>query len=176
MTVLSDVHLTQLAAKCGIPAERINPASIDLSIGPEMVVKSYDPLYEGVTTKQVDLREHPMGYHLMPGQGALLHTEHTLEIPNDKTGLVMLKSSRSREFMQQMSLGLYDPGFKGQGVIQIAAPVIPVVLSHQQLIAQLVLLDTYHVAVPYGAPGRVSHYQHQKGAKGSVHTPSYQLA
>lgn len=217
MTVLSDQHLAQIAAQSGIPADRINPASIDLSLGHEMQLATWtrprlDAADDGYVTPDDtvqlmrdrarikhdghhpdavrrlaadaasqlrrltkptltthDLRDYPDGFWLIPGEGALLHTEHVLHVPEDKSGLLLLKSSRGREFWQHAFSGWFDPGFKGQGVLEVYAPVIPINIKHQQLVAQLVLFDTHPVSVPYGAPGRISHYQHQMGARGSAH-------
>lgn len=204
MTVLSDNQLAKIAAMCGIPPERINPASIDLSLGHEIEVatwqtnslselrklRDYQNLGPHASATQLeqakkyadtlrnlcqpnktiyDLRNFRDGFWLLPFEGALLHTEHVIEIPEDKSGLLLLKSSRGREFWQHAFSGWFDPGFKGQGVLEVYAPVIPIHLEFQKLAAQLVLFDTYPVAVPYGDPKRKSHYQGQRGARGSAH-------
>jgi len=206
MTVLSDLELTKIAAQWGIPAERINPASIDLSLGHEIEVatwsagdttpdalrnlrdrarigpyssnlqqvlcqKDTEKLRQVCRPQKVvhDLRSFPDGFWLLPGEGALLHTEHVITIPNTQSGLLLLKSSRGREFWQHAFSGWFDPGFSGQGVLEVYAPVIPINIKHGQLAAQMVLLDTHPVGVPYGDKNRVSHYQHQRGARGSAH-------
>lgn len=168
--------------------ENINPASLDLTVGDDVQFHlGVNPPFLGTdpilinsaanhTPKQRiwDLKlssyENPdpekAGVWVYPGAGVLLHTEEYVSV-GEKAGLVLLKSSRGREFVQHMFAGWVDPGFHGQLVLEIYPPIKPIRIYRGQKIAQLILFDAEDVGFRYGDGQKPAHYQGQTGARGS---------
>lgn len=157
----------------------IQPASIDMHLGDWLRVPHshildtfvIDPRYTKPADvfRDVDMRgrlDHC--YDLPPGGIALGTTREKIFIPVDLEGVLDGVSSMGRWFCQvHMTAGYFDPGFEGDGVIEIKNN-LPwwLRLSCGLRIAQLRLsrIDG-QVVRPYGTAG--NHYQYQRGPVGS---------
>ncbi len=91
--------------------ELINPASLDLRLGDNILIESAQspelvPMsIEGYT------EEEP--YLMVPGQFLLAETMETFNLPKSITGQFLLKSSRARGALQHLLAGHCDPGWHG---------------------------------------------------------------
>jgi len=126
---------------------RVNPASIDLCIGDEVVDIAKNRLVRC-----------PDVIRINPGQYVLVTTVETVRLPSDVAGQLILKSSMGRRGVSMPAAGWVDPGFVGTLTVQLSA-CVPVVLQVGQAFVQLVL---HKMA---GAADRVyaGHYQGQNG-------------
>lgn len=100
------------------PIENINGASIDITLGDEIMVENNS---QGITST-VDLKSKgsllmisvnltEQGYRLSPGEFILASTKETFNLPNDITCEYKLKSSLARSGLQHMLAGWCDPGW-----------------------------------------------------------------
>lgn len=190
MCQLSDVDLRTLAEALVRPfnPERVQPASIDLTLGPE--VRRPKELTKGAAVTlgvddQADFTDtfvYPDGYSipLLPGASILAHTAEQVTVPDRFCAYVMGKSSIARWHVQVEAAGLVDPGFPnayvpgqpvkgGQLVLEITnnSPWV-VCLRVGMPICQI----TFHrlscpAERPYGT-ARGSHYSNQTGATPSA--------
>lgn len=147
----------------GVDPANINPASIDLRIGPEVVVVD-SPWWAFGRVRKRKITMGPKGLVIRPGQMALLHSLEYVRIPEWAAGLLLLKSSRGREGFDHAFSGWFDPGFEGQAVFEVYSPTRSLRVYPGQRFAQLVLL---YMAAPPESPYR-GNYQGQRGAVGSV--------
>ena len=168
--VLPDKQLLDIVMKHwqGGNLENVNPASIDLELSGQAIIYDW-PLWYRLAyrvTKDprwlrrkrlVDIRKKP--YLLRPGQMALLSTKEWIVIPPKYAAIMTLKSSRGREGYDHALAGYFDPGFRGNGVLEVYANAVPVWLSPDLKIAQIIyLLMLQEPVKPYAG-----HYQNQKG-------------
>lgn len=123
----------------------INPASIDLKLGPEVVNLETD---RGFGIVQLCIR---------PGDAYLASTLEYIKMPTNCAGVLYLKSSLARQGLDHALAGFVDPGFEGQLTMELHSHR-PVTLYPGQRIVQLVLYECYEPVRPYN--GR---YQGQKG-------------
>jgi dCTP deaminase len=95
--------------------DQINAASIDLTLGSEIMV-------EEDSDKVISLKERnplPMrkvnisgGYYdMQPGEAILAHTVEKFYLPNNVSGLYVLKSSMARIFLNHCNAGFADAGW-----------------------------------------------------------------
>jgi dCTP deaminase len=95
-------------------AERVNPASYDVQLGP--VIKK-----EGVGGEDrwvpVDITEKP--YVMAPGEFILASTQEFVRVPSSMECEFNLKSSRGREGYEHLMAGYIDPGFHGEITLEL---------------------------------------------------------
>lgn len=147
--------------------ECLNPASVDLTLHPKVLVPS-------VLTEYIDVAEVPegytepyemceRGYRLDPGDFILASTTEFIELPNDLVARVEGKSSIGRLGIAiHVTAGYIDPGFKGQVTLEIAnlAPW-SVLLRPNMRIAQIAFT---RMSSPSDEPyANTGHYQGQVG-------------
>lgn len=95
--------------------EQVNPASIDLRLG-ETILR--EPLsFDGKWRPESLFRLKY--YTLNPGEVILVSTREVVTIPIECVGVVMLKSSRSREGYTMAPAGYVDPGWQGILTLQV---------------------------------------------------------
>ena len=174
--VLSDKSLKRILEHFdNSEGAKVNPASIDLTLGEEAIVFDWPLTYRlmwGLAkllrneramlrwSKRERLVDISNGYWLLPGQMALLHSQEYVVIPENTAALLTLKSSRGREGFDHALAGWFDPGFVGQAVFEVYAHH-PVKLIAGMRFAQLIY---FQAEVPKRHYGQVdSHYQGQTG-------------
>lgn len=190
MSVNGSHELQELAFLTGLEGSVVNPASIDLTIGNELelvwmdhveksmfvkekyfAAKHYEPVIERkklnlldfqVTGEDGSIDTNRSGIWVPPGVGVLMHTAQHVTLPKDKAGLLLLKSSRGREFWQHAMAGWVDNGFDGQLVLEVYAPAIPIHIYAGQRAVQLTVHDVNEGGFSYGDQPD-SHYQGQRG-------------
>jgi len=136
---------------------RIQPASIDLSIGEE--IKWANGM--GVKITQGD------GFRLHPRKFVLGHTQEYVRVPAHLVAQLNGKSSLGRRgLLVHSTAGYIDPGFQGHITLELCNIGHEVIyLELGMLIAQLILIQlTKPCERPYGHPDLNSHYQGQIGA------------
>lgn len=106
--------------------------------------------------------EKKLPYELPKGIFTLASTKESVKIPQGVVGKVVGKSSIARLGLAIEFAGLIDTGFKGQITLEIFNFAHPIKLMPNQIIAQLVLEDSYTCDKMYGE--YENHYQNQKGA------------
>lgn len=162
--VQNDTYLKQL----DYPDAQVNPASVDLTLGEHAVIFDWPWHYRLLwrLTRQERWRKRKRtvnianGYHLVPGQMALLHSNEWVSIPDNMSALLTLKSSRGREGLDHAMAGWFDPGFEGEAVFEVYAHAHPVPIRQGLKFAQLIYLQTEPPNQPYRG-----NYQHQTGPK-----------
>lgn len=79
---------------------KISPASIDLRLAGEFINEA------GRTV-------HEKSYLLTPRSAVKVLTKEKLDLPEDVAGLVKLRSTLGRNWINMLNAGWVDPGFKG---------------------------------------------------------------
>lgn len=109
----------------GVAPENINAASIDVTLGPIILVEDFEPPCDGFVPqvidtwtkdslkfKQINLAQQPnQMYTIRPGQCILAQSAEVFHLPNNMACEFKLKSSLARKFMDHMLAGWCDPGF-----------------------------------------------------------------
>jgi deoxycytidine triphosphate deaminase len=103
---------------------------------------------------------------LPPGGFLLAHTIEEFHLPDNIKGILQGKSSWARLGVFVEAAGLFDAGFQGTAVLELFnCGQHTVTLQEGEKIAQMSFHRGLPAALPYGKPGRQSHYQKQTGAK-----------
>lgn len=98
------------------PAEQINGASVDLTLGDRVLVEERPEVVDLAAKETPPMREMPMregAWHLRPGDFVLAHTREYFRLPSDVAGHYMLKSSLARAGLQHLFAGYMDPSWHG---------------------------------------------------------------
>lgn len=156
----------------------VQPASYDVTLGPELVLIKEDPLRiaifdpmrrtsNGVYYETINIPEE--GYVLKPGEFLLGSTVEKVQLPSNISARFDGKSSLGRiGLVTHVTAGFIDPGFKGQITLEIKnnnSEDIGIVLRRGMKIGQIVFsLMTNPATRSYGSHGLGSHYQNQVGA------------
>ena len=90
--------------------ELVNPASIDVLLGSNLLVESQSGELEPV---EIASKTKNDPFWLEPGAFCLAQTQETFNLPNDIAAKFALKSSRAREGYNHMLAGWCDPGWHG---------------------------------------------------------------
>lgn len=155
--------------------ERVQPASVDVTLGPEFRV--FVPDVHAVIDPQQEmpgltkLVQPPKGepFLLHPGEFALGSTQETVTLPDYLAARLEGVSSLGRlGTIVHSTAGFIDPGFSGQVTLELAnASPFPITLWPAMRIAQLCFYFTLNPAArPYGSTG-VGRYQGQTGPTAS---------
>lgn len=120
MSLISYSELVKLVEQDVINADpaNINGASIDITLGDEIMVESPDnTLRFDLTTKgslnMMGIAMDLEGYALEPGQFILATSVETFNLPNNIACEYKLKSSLARSGLQHLMAGWCDPGWHG---------------------------------------------------------------
>ena len=118
MATLVDHQLRNLCKQRGLvepyTPEMINPASIDVTLGPTLLVEGRPGRERWV---EVDIENGV--YSLEPGEFVLAHTAELVRVPNNIECVFNLKSSRGREGYEHLMAAYIDPGFQGRVTLEI---------------------------------------------------------
>lgn len=121
MSLISNVQLLKMIEAGVIDAkpEHVNGASIDITLGSEIMVESNDMIgamvdlkeKETLNMKTVVIPEE--GFFLFPGDFILATSVETFNLPNNIAAEYKLKSSLARSGLQHLLAGWCDPGWYG---------------------------------------------------------------
>ena len=136
----------------------LQPASIDLHLGDTII-------YVEHSTNVTCTIDDQYQYRLDPGEFVLGHTIEHIEIPDDLAGFFANRSSIGRKGLFTENAGFVDPGWKGQLTVELFnSSRYPISLIEGMPIGQILFVKMDRpVALPYGHPARVSHYQNSVG-------------
>lgn len=136
----------------------VQPASVDLHLDRELLVHSLNGI-----RKHDLINDGP--FILGPHCFLLGNTIEDIVLPNDIAGEMVGKSSCARKGLVIESAGYFDPGWVGQGTLEISnRSPRPVTLMMGMKICQMRFHSIQgEVARPYGSDGLGSHYQHSLG-------------
>lgn len=155
----------------GLPADRIQPASVDLTLGDEFLAyqgnEPWNPHDEiDLDDVQTNTKLHKASqYRLMPGEFILGTTEEYVSIPHDIVAVINGRSSLARlGLLIHITAGFIDPGFEGKVTLEIVnLNRMPIILRPGKPICQISFLKLSSEAqYPYGHPALHSKYQHQE--------------
>jgi dCTP deaminase len=155
------------------PEKQVQPASIDLRLGNEFLVfrNPHIPFIDtrganvGDYTEKVVIADGGQ-FILHPGEFALGTTHERVKIPPDLVAKVEGRSSLGRlALIVHATAGFIDPGFEGHITLELSnLGRVPVALYPGMRVSQIALHQMSGPAErPYGAPGRGSKYQGQRG-------------
>jgi dCTP deaminase len=151
--------------------QRINPASVELTLGDEIVY------LKRTFTNEIDLKkefpadmverfkiDRKKGFSIKPGEHYLATTEETVELPDDLTMTVVGKSTIGRIGLVPVTAGYVDPGFRGQITLEIYNVAhTPVIIYPGMFFAQGVIMRMSSPArTPYNKL-KTSLYSNQTG-------------
>jgi dCTP deaminase len=130
MSVLSDHEIEQELKKKRLiispRPKKINPASVELTLGREIVYlkRTYTneiDLKKPFPKDMVDryLMDYKKGFSIKPGEHYLATTEERVELPDDLTMVIIGKSTIGRIGLVPVTAGYIDPGFRGQITLEI---------------------------------------------------------
>ena len=91
----------------------INPASIDVTLGPEILVENDNGSFTSISIKNND-------FYMPPGAFVLAATAEYIRVPNNLEAVFQLKSSRGREGYEHALAGYIDPGFHGRVTLELS--------------------------------------------------------
>lgn len=121
MSVLCDWEIRTLCNGGGAVSpfsmEFINPASIDVRLGKNLMVER--PHEPDLRLLDISLftKENPFMLHA--GEFVLAETFEKFRIPDRISAQFVLKSSRAREGYQHLLAGWIDPGYRGRLTLEI---------------------------------------------------------
>lgn len=138
------------------PETQIGRSSIDLRLGPDLIVTrretgvlAFDPAnVDEVRDRLADYQEYvrrPLGsaFFLHPGQLALARTLEYVTLPLGLSGEAMGRSSWGRIGLIVATAALIEPGFSGTITLELVnVGNVPIVLYVGVRIAQLVVYET----------------------------------
>lgn len=156
-------------------AEHLNPASVDLTLHPEVKVPTepfcpqdlLEVIPDGMRSLFMD--EEWNSCSIKPGGFILACTNEVVTIPDDIVARVEGKSSLGRLGLAvHITAGFIDPGFSGQITLEVVnMGPWPIILRPGARIAQIAFTRMSSPAErPYGSAG-VGHYQGQTGPQES---------
>ena len=149
----------------------IQPASVDLHIGPQLremtggtgdIIDVKKDLQHLIRASEIPLCEP---YLLQPGQFVLGSTTEWIEVGPDIVGRLEGKSSLGRlGLVIHATAGFIDPGFKGRITLELSNTArLPITLYRDMKIGQIsFLLLTTPAQRSYGSEGLGSKYQGQE--------------
>ncbi|MGQ0535605.1 MAG: dCTP deaminase [Methanobacteriota archaeon] len=156
------------------PSLQIQPASVDLRLGPDFLVfKSPHIPYIDTKDPKASLEAYTEKLHVLPGQPFIMHpgefalgtTIERVELPDDLVARVEGRSSLGRlAIVVHATAGFIDPGFKGHITLELSnLGKVPVALHPGMRVSQIAIYPLSSPSRrPYG-PARGSKYQGQVG-------------
>lgn len=162
--IRSDEWLHKNAEKLNIDPDNINPASVDVCLGHEIVQYADTNLkLTNVDVATFELNNNER-FWLLPGYDYLIHTKEFVKCPQDHAWMLTLKSSSGRKGIFMTHMGWGDPGFEGQITFRIRVHR-PVEFQVGDRIGQVIFLKLDKRAKKgYGETGK---YQGSQGATGA---------
>lgn len=163
MCVLSDTTILAMGLENFVqPAdpELLNPASIDIRIGKQLMWMSPAAGRSGKWQK-IELKEGS-AYWLNPGELVLVETYEKLLVPDGHAMEMKLKSSIARQGYDHSLAFWFDPGWEGIGTMEISNHmdyVLP--LEYGMRFAQII----YHRLTEPATHPYEGRYQHATGVE-----------
>lgn len=139
----------------------IQPNSLDVHLGRSFARQKADGSFESFDADYIVLG---------PGDFVLATTREFFDFPGNIHGVLQGKSSWARLGLYVESAGLFDSGFKGEGVVELTNQGnCALTLRADSAIAQMIFYRNLPVKRPYGQKKySISNYQGQTGAKQSA--------
>jgi len=113
MTILCDLEIRQLCEQQQMVwpfrPELLNPASLDLTLGNEIMIEVADQ--RDLVRMDISERTEQDPYWMLPNEFCLAETVEQFNLPNTISAQFVLKSSRAREGYNHMLAGWCDPGW-----------------------------------------------------------------
>ena len=113
MTILCDLEIRQLCEQQQMVwpfrPELLNPASLDLTLGNEIMIEVADQ--RDLVRMDISERTKQDPYLMLPNEFCLAETIEQFNLPNTISAQFVLKSSRAREGYNHMLAGWCDPGW-----------------------------------------------------------------
>jgi len=166
--ILPDIEilsLTRLGLVTPFDPELLNPASLDVRLGDNLLVEREEsPSLEPYSIARYT-KENP--FMLYPHEFVLAETFEEFQLPDCIAGQLALKSSRAREGIEHLLAGYIDPGYVGRLTLELqnARRFHPVYLWPGMRIAQIVFHKLSMLpAKDYSVTGR---YQGDKTVQAS---------
>lgn len=117
MSSIVDHQIRQLCRDMGLvepfDPELINPASIDVTLGPDILVENDHGDFTPISIQDND-------FYMPPGAFVLAATAEWVRVPNNLEAVFQLKSSRGREGYEHALAGYIDPGFHGRVTLELS--------------------------------------------------------
>ncbi|MCS6962097.1 MAG: dCTP deaminase [Deltaproteobacteria bacterium] len=135
-------------------SEQVNPASYDVRVGNHFICPTRTP--------DEVVSDH---FTLYPGEVTLATTIETVCMPRNVCGLILLKSSLGRLWLNHSLSGWIDPGFRGQLTLEFQniGPV-PRTLRAGSRVAQIVFFELTEPPCFSYDERSDTHYKNQTGA------------
>ena len=115
MTVLCDWEIRSLCEQSQMVwpfrADLLNPASLDLVLGNEIMIEVADQ--RELVRMSIAERTAEDPYWMLPSEFCLAESVEQFNLPNNISAQFVLKSSRAREGYNHMLAGWCDPGWNG---------------------------------------------------------------
>lgn len=143
--------------------ELLNPASLDVRLGPTLLIESAtSPEYV-----HMDINSYTpeIPYLLVPGQFVLAETVETFNMPEDLTVVFKLKSSRAREGLDHAHAAFGDPGWHGSKLtmeLKNNRQLHPIPLWPGKLIGQMIFTRNEDGAKPTRSYAITGHYNNHQ--------------
>lgn len=117
MSTIVDHQIRQLCRDLGLvepfDPEMINPASIDVTLGDQILVENDSGSFTPCNIKHET-------FYMPPGAFILAHTAEYIRVPANLECVFQLKSSRGREGYEHALAGYIDPGFMGRVTLELS--------------------------------------------------------
>lgn len=141
MSILCDHQIVSLVRRNLVSPydqEMVNPASLDVRLGENIMVES--PLTSQLVHCSIVGHTQEEPFLLQPHEFILAETLEEFQLPDCIAGQLALKSSRAREGIEHLLAGYIDPGYKGRLTLELqnARAMHPVALWPGMRIAQIV--------------------------------------
>lgn len=165
------------------PDLQIQPASVDLRIGPKVTrfkADDFSPVFAdvGYPPERLEMEDRSRaGYGhitIRPGEFMLGHTIECVTLGTNITGRVEGRSSIGRlGLLVHATAGYIDPGFSGEITLEMKnLSRVNIRIPIGMRVCQIVLETmSSAAALPYGSKGRGSRYQGQRGATPYIKAP-----
>jgi len=113
MTILCDLEIRELCEQQQMVwpfrPELLNPASLDLTLGNEIMIEVADQ--RDLVRMDISERTEEDPYWMLPNEFCLAETVEQFNLPNTISAQFVLKSSRARAGYNHMLAGWCDPGW-----------------------------------------------------------------
>lgn len=115
MGILVDSQIADLLGKSVLNSNpnHVNPASLDICIGNNIVVSGQGSEGFYINRKDIDNYSESNPYLIYPNERVLANSFEYFKFPVNLAGEFKLKSSVARKFFQHMKAGWIDPGWHG---------------------------------------------------------------
>jgi dCTP deaminase len=139
--ILCDHEIHNLARRglvSPFQAELINPASLDVRLGENLLVEL--PTTTSLVPYSIAGHSKEKPFMLQPHEFVLAETVEEFNLPDCVAGQLALKSSRAREGIEHLLAGYIDPGYAGRLTLELqnARSIHAVALWPGMRIAQIV--------------------------------------